>query len=109
MSPRWSKRQTRSSTEVREATIVKHIQDFALAQPDVWIVKLHGEPSQVSGLPDLLLCYRGRFVGLEVKLPGEHPTAIQAWTLQEIRLAGGVAECVHSLEEAVAVLNRIGG
>lgn len=92
---------------MRESTIVKHIQDWAKAQPDVWIVKLHGEPFQVNGLPDLLLCYRGHFIGLEVKVPGDESEPIQAWTAGEIRFAGGTAECVHSLEEAVAVLNRV--
>lgn len=94
---------------MREATIVKHIRDWVMAQPDMWIVKFHGHPMQDAGVPDLLICYRGHFIGLEVKLPRGHPTAIQAWTLEEIRLAGGIAECVHNLEEAVGVFNRVPG
>src|SRR3954468_3060897 len=29
--------------------------------------KLHGSPLQLSGLPDVISCYRGRFVAFEVK------------------------------------------
>lgn len=47
---------------------------------------------------DLLCCYRGRFLGLEVK--AEHvaakPTPRQLLTMQVIASAGGVAACVNS-------------
>ena len=49
-----------------------------------------------SGTPDRIVCYRGRFVGIEVKRPGKNgkviePTAIQHKRMREIEAAGGKA------------------
>lgn len=49
---------------------------------------------------DLLCCYQGCFLGLEVK--AEHvpakPTPRQHLTMQQIAEAGGVVACVNSFE-----------
>ena len=51
------------------------------------------------GAPDLGMIWRGRFLGPEVKVPGEglepHQTALH----HEWRLAGAVMTTVHSIEE----------
>ena len=44
-----------------------------------------------SGVPDFLICLRGRFVAIECKANGNKPTALQTRHLEEIRKAGGVA------------------
>lgn len=55
-------------------------------------VKTHGDPRQRRGLPDIIGCYRGRFIGIEVKLPGKENTVtkLQAATLGQIRAGGGI-------------------
>jgi hypothetical protein len=54
-------------------------------------------------LPDIIGCYGGWFVGLEVKLPGkEHTlTARQTHALKSIRDAGGKSKMVTSISEAM--------
>jgi len=42
-----------------------------------------------SGVPDFLVCYRGRFYGIECKANGNKPTALQMDNLVRIRRAGG--------------------
>ena len=37
---------------------------------DVFFWKEHGGPYGCSGVPDVICCYKGRFLGLECKLPG---------------------------------------
>ena len=37
---------------------------------DVFFWKEHGGPYGCSGIPDVICCYKGRFIGLECKLPG---------------------------------------
>lgn len=46
---------------------------------------------------DQLICFKGKFIGIEAKVPGKHPTARQLQTLAEIRAAGGLAICADSL------------
>jgi Holliday junction resolvase len=44
-----------------------------------------------SGVPDILCCYKGRFVGIECKANGGKPTALQLHNLNQIEIAGGLA------------------
>jgi hypothetical protein len=42
-----------------------------------------------SGVPDILACYRGRFIGIECKSGGNRPTALQEKHLNDISHAKG--------------------
>ena len=48
-----------------------------------------------SGVPDVLCCYKGRFVGVECKANGGKPTALQIHNLNSIEIAGGIALLVN--------------
>jgi hypothetical protein len=65
------------------------------------------ESFQEVGIPDLLVCYQGIFLGLEVKLPGEKPSPIQRQVLKSIEVAGGVARVVCSVEEVDVILDQV--
>jgi hypothetical protein len=91
-----------------ESRIVLHVK-MMLEARGAFVVKIHGSPLQVAGLPDLMGCYRGYFIGLEVKRPGGEATKLQEFMLSRIARAGGVARTIHSVEEAEAVLNSITG
>ena len=54
-----------------EKDIVAAIKRYlATLGEDVFFWKEHGGPYGVSGVPDIICCYKGRFLGLEAKLPG---------------------------------------
>ena len=42
-----------------------------------------------SGVPDILVCYRGRFIGIECKSGNNRPTALQEKHLNNISEAKG--------------------
>ena len=44
-----------------------------------------------SGIPDIVCCYKGKFIGIECKANGKKPTALQQSNLQEIVNNGGIA------------------
>lgn len=71
--------------------------------------KIHGEEGsyQEAGIPDLLVCWRGRFIGLEVKLPGNTPSPIQEKVLREIKGSGGIASVVSSVEQVRSLLAKL--
>lgn len=48
-----------------------------------------------SGAPDFLVCYNGRFVGIECKAGDNQPTALQTENLHNIRNAGGWALVIN--------------
>lgn len=56
-----------------------------------------------SGAPDFLVCYKGRFIGIECKAGNNKPTALQEKNLREIEDAGG-SSLVIDEENVVDVL-----
>ena len=48
-----------------------------------------------SGVPDIVCCYQGRFIGIECKAGKGKTTALQDKNLHEIREAGGTALIVN--------------
>lgn len=63
-----------------------------------------------SGIPDLLLCYRGQFMAIEVKKDiGGIESPLQKWNRGEIIKAGGKAYTVRSLEEVKQIIEPISG
>lgn len=71
--------------------------------------KVHGSEHMMAGLPDLIVCYKGLFIGLEVKTPVGVVSAVQHYVHGQIRSPGadGIAEVVTSAAEVVAILNRV--
>ena len=44
-----------------------------------------------SGVPDIIACYQGRFIGIECKANGGKPTALQKKHLADIKNAKGLS------------------
>jgi len=90
-----------------ESRLVQKIRRH-LAARGAWSAKIQGSDDkfQEVGLPDLFACYRGRFIGLEVKLPGEKPSPRQEVVLHRIREAGGIGQVVSSVDEVERILKR---
>lgn len=56
------------------------------------------------GGADLIGLYRGRFLAVEVKVPGQHPTPEQRRFIDGVVKAGGIAGVARSVEDALALL-----
>ena len=74
---------------------------------DVFFWKEHGGPYGTSGVPDIICCYRGQFLGLEVKLPSGKLTELQKRAIEKINRAGGIACRVESVEDVRAIIARV--
>ena len=74
---------------------------------NVFFWKEHGGPYGTSGVPDIICCYRGRFLGLEVKLPSGKLTELQKRAIEKINRAGGIACRVESVEDVRAIIARV--
>ncbi|MCC5910041.1 MAG: VRR-NUC domain-containing protein [Clostridiaceae bacterium] len=90
-----------------EKTIQKKITDYLKQQSDTWFFKTHGGMYQVAGIPDIILCYRGQFIALEIKVPGKKPTKLQEKVLKDITAAGAIAEVVYSVEDVRGILGNL--
>lgn len=74
---------------------------------NLYMKKIHGSPYQEAGIPDLIGCFNGSFIGMEIKQSGCNPTPIQAANIRDIRRAGGFAQAIHSLPEAMEFLDAV--
>lgn len=92
----------------RESKLSRKIQD-ALRARGVFVFKVHGSEFMMAGLPDLVACAWGQFVGLEVKNPGSRAdrSRIQKHRAEQIARAGGVATVVTSVREALEIVDSL--
>ena len=69
----------------------------------------NGKVFTIKGLPDIMGCIRGRFVGIEVKSETGKPSDIQLERLEEIRHAGGIGIVAYPQEEDLItwMINRM--
>ena len=98
---------TSSSKEFpKESRVVRSIVDH-LRSKGCYAEKMHGDQSQ-SAVLDILCCYKGVFVMLEVKRDASIPaTPRQNYIIDKIRKSGGIAHKVSSKEEVAEILERI--
>lgn len=91
-----------------ERDIVTAIKKYLVSLgSDVFFWKEHGGPYGCAGIPDIICCYKGRFLGLECKLPGGRLTELQKRAIEKINRAGGVACRVESVEDVKRAIARV--
>ena len=93
---------------MRESNLARSILRALQQRGGFWF-KVHGHPGQRRGIPDIIGCYKGRFIGLELKVPDRRGrvTELQKQVLEEISQAGGIGQVVTSKEEALQVLDDV--
>lgn len=75
----------------QEKTFENKIKKFLEAQ-GAWFIKYWaGAQFTKSGIPDILACVNGHFVGIEVKAQSGKPSELQLYNIRKIRDAGGFA------------------
>ena len=94
--------------EQSESAIVKKIREALQQNVGGFWFKVHGGPFQMAGLPDLLGCVQGRFIGVEVKRPSRMKdiSPIQERVIHKITLNGGLAIVACDPNTAVEEVTR---
>lgn len=90
----------------KEKNIENKVKKY-LKERGAYFVKVHGGFYGTLGTPDILVCYKGRFIGIEMKAPGEEPTKIQKQRIRQIREAGGIAFKADCLEDVKLIVESI--
>ena len=83
---------------MKESTIVRSIQRELLVS-GWFVLKIHGGPLQMAGLPDLLCLRSGVYVWLEVKGPDGRVSKIQQYVQSILRNHGADVRVVRGVEE----------
>lgn len=74
-----------------------------------WNVKFFANGYTKAGVPDILTCVNGYFVGIEVKATNGKPSELQLHQIQDIRDSGGLAFVVYpsGFKELVKILDDL--
>lgn len=92
------------------AAFEKHIQSGIvnyLTKQGIWYTKIHQQGRGRRGVPDLLCCYQGQFLAIEVKGERGIVSRDQDRELAAISDSGGHAIVATSVDDVRAALQRI--
>ncbi|SET46233.1 VRR-NUC domain-containing protein [Natronincola peptidivorans] len=92
---------------MKEKVIQEKIIQYLKQLPEAWYFKTHGGMYQAAGIPDIILCYKGSFIALEIKKSGGKTTKLQEKVLRDIAKAGGTAAVVYGVEDVKRVIQQL--
>lgn len=75
--------------------------------PELYYWRAQGGAYGTPGVPDIVCCFRGRWVGLEVKTCRGKVSEYQKTFKRHIEEAGGVYEIVRSVDDAKRVIEAL--
>lgn len=88
---------------MREKIIENNIKNY-LKTLGAYYFKHHGNQFSQVGVPDIIACYKGKFIGIEVKNETGKTSPLQDANLKRINDAGGigiVARCVKDVSKII--------
>lgn len=91
-----------------ESRLSRKIMD-ALRAEGYFCFKVHGSEMMMAGLPDIIVCAEGYFIGLETKMPTKRGNVSprQVYVHSQIENAGGTAKVVCSPTEALQAIASV--
>jgi len=87
-----------------EKDITNKILKYLKTLDKCYCFKEHGGSYGSAGIPDIICCYRGRFVAFEVKTEKGRTTKLQDLNILKINEADGIAVVVRSVDDVKNVI-----
>ena len=92
---------------MKEKTITNQILKYLKSLPGCFAFKEHGGLYGTCGIPDIIVCYKGKFLAFEVKTEEGKLSKLQEITIEKIQKANGMAFKVTSFEEVKEILKGV--
>lgn len=89
---------------MKESDLIRKISEYLKTVSGLFFWKEHGGMYGTAGIPDLIICYKGRFIGLECKVGKNKPTLLQEVTIKQIIAAGGYAVVVRTVDDVRQII-----
>jgi len=88
--------------QVYQKKIVKYLEEMG-----AYVVKV--VTATKKGVPDLLVCYKGCFIAIEVKTPltRSNTTHLQDHNLKKVKSTGGYAVVAVDVEDVMFIIQEI--
>jgi Holliday junction resolvase len=93
---------------MKEQTYQKKLIEY-LEKRGAYVVKVIS--ASKKGVPDIIACYKGKFIGVEVKTPQKikNTTELQEYNLKMIQQAGGYAIVACYEKDLEDIIEEIDG
>lgn len=79
---------------MREKSFENQVKKF-LKEQGCWVLKTWSNGIQREGIPDLLVCWKGYFLGIELKAENGRVSELQQWNIDQIVQAGGIGMVLY--------------
>jgi len=78
-----------------------------LEQQGAYVVKVVA--ASKKGVPDIIACYKGKFIAIEVKTPltRSNVSKLQEYNLDSVAEAGGISGVAVEVEDIIPILRMI--
>jgi len=93
----------RRSKPTAEASLTRAIRGL-LNSLGIWHFKHWGGPMGEPGVSDIIGCYHGRFMAIEVKAPSGKISEAQQAFIDSVNAAGGLAFVARSVDDVIECL-----
>ena len=89
-----------------EAALQKKIINYLKTVDKLWFVNVPGNPQGRGrrGIPDILICYMGEFIAIEIKVGVKKPSKLQQYEIDKINNAQGEAFVARSLNDVIGFI-----
>lgn len=92
---------------VKESDITRSIINWLRTQPYSFGIKHYsGGMFGTKGVADIIWCWRGRYLAIEVKTGKRNPTPDQEKFLAQVKGARGIALVARSLDDVIVRLDK---
>jgi Holliday junction resolvase len=93
--------------KVKETWVKKKVVDFLKLKGIYYFFPVAGGFMQ-NGVPDIICCVKGKFIGIECKAGKNKTTAIQDKNIRSIQASGGIAMVINedNLEYMMEIINE---
>ena len=106
LTPEEFVKRLKNKGKKKETKLQKKVQDY-IESIGGYCFKVHGSAYMKAGIPDVICCYKGYFIGIECKVDNNTMTSLQEEHRDMIVRAGGIHILAYKLEHVKLVIERI--
>lgn len=89
-----------------ETHLQKKIQKYLISK-GCYEFKVHGSLYMKAGIPDIICCYKGKFIAIETKVGKNKMSELQKIHKEQILYAGGIHILAYSLDDVKKIIENL--
>ena len=106
LSPEEFVKKLKKNGKKEETKLQRKVQDY-LESIGAYHFKVHGSAYMKSGIPDIISCYKGLFIGIECKIGKNKPSKLQEEHRDMILKSKGIHILAYKLEDVEKIFENL--